>query len=144
MIKTTYPDTKKLLKTITDKIDVKEIATMIAGNVQKRIDSGTNADGSKMTPLKPATIKVKQKKGGISPNKPLVFKGGTQKGIKSVRISKKEAHVVSTGMAKGYYGGGKGSIEVLKYQREKGRDPLNVSKEDIQDTTKLLRKQLGR
>lgn len=117
---------------------------MIAGNVQKRIDSGTNADGSKMTPLKPATIKVKQKKGGISPNKPLVFKGGTKKGIKSVRISNKEAHVVSTGMAKGYYGGGKGSIEVLKYQREKGRDPLNVSKEDIQDTTKLLRKQLGR
>ncbi len=135
---------KKVISDITKKIDVKEIATAIAVNVQKRIDSGVNADGSKMTPLKKQTIDIKRKQGGIAPSKPLVFKGGTKKGIKSVRISNKEAHVVSTGMAKGYFGGGISSKKVLEFQRDKGRDPMSVSKDDVQDVIKLVKKQLGR
>lgn len=135
---------KKLISKLTSKIDVKEIATVIAGNVQDRIDRGKNADGSAMTPLKDSTIKIKQKRGGISPRTPLVFKGGTQKGIKSVRISQREAHVVSTGMAKGYFGGGISSKKVLEFQRDKGRDPMSVSKDDVQDVIKLVKKQLGR
>lgn len=135
---------KKVIQAITNKIDVKEIATAIAGNVQDRIDKGRNADGSTMTPLKDITVKIKQKRGGISPRTPLVFKGGTKKGIKSVRISKKEAHVVSTGMAKGYYGGGISSKKVLEFQRDKGREPLAVAEQDIKDAIKIVKRQLGR
>lgn len=135
---------KKVISDITKKIDVKEIATAIAVNVQKRIDSGVNADGSRMTPLKKETIDIKRKQGGIAPSKPLVFKGGTKKGIKSVRINNKEAHVVSTGMAKGYFGKNLSSVEVLRYQKDKGRNPLEVSKDDLTTVKQILKKQLGR
>lgn len=135
---------KKVIQAITNKINVKELANVVRDNVKKRIDSGKNADGSSMTPLKPLTVKIKQKQGGISPRSPLVFKGGTQKGIQSVTISKKEAQIVSTGMAKGYFGGGVSSKKVLEFQRDKGRDPMTVSKDDVQDVIKLVKKQLGR
>jgi len=141
---TTTPDMKKVIQAITNKIDVKELANVVRDNVKKRIDTGKNADGSSMTPLKPATIKTKQKQGGIDPRKPLVFKGGTQKGVQAQTVSKKEAHVVSTGMAKGYFGKNVSSKEVLKFQRDKGRDPFAVSKDDVQDVIKLVKKQLGR
>lgn len=135
---------KKVISEVTSKIDVKEIALKVAGNVQKRIATGKNADGSSMTPLKSSTIKVKQKQGGISPSTPLVFKGGTQKGINAVKVSNKEAHVISTGQASGYYGGRISSEKVLQYQSEKGRNPMEVSNSDMSDVEKLLRKQLGR
>lgn len=135
---------KKIVSALTAKIDVREIANLLRDNVKKRIDTGKNYDGSAMTPLKAKTVATKRKQGGIKPSSPLIFKGGTQKGIQAQTVSKKEAQVVSSGMAKGYFGGGISSGKVLKYQKDKGRDPMGVSKDDVKDVIKLVKEQLGR
>ena len=144
MIKTEYPDMKKIVSEIVKRIDVKEIANIIRDDIQVNFDKGLNADGTKMTQLKASTVKVKQKQGGISPKSPLVFKGGSKKGIKSTRINDKEAVITSTGMAKGYYGGGISSQEVLKIQSEKGRDPFGISDTAFKKVEQYIKKQLGR
>lgn len=135
---------RKIIEAVTAKIDVKEIANLIRDNNKKRIEKGINVDGSKMKALDPKTIAVKKKQGGISPSSPLIFKGGTTKGIQSQSINKKEAIIQPSGTAKGYFGGQISSKDMLKYQAEKGRDPYGVSNDDMNDVDKLLRKQLGR
>lgn len=121
-----------------ESLDIKEIANIVKDDIKERFDKGLNADGSKMTALKSGTIKVKKKQGGINPSKPLIFKGGSQKGIKSVRINNKEADIVSTGYAKGYYDGGESTVNVLKYQRDKGRNPFGISKNALRAIRKYI------
>lgn len=136
---------KKVISAITKKIDVKEIANIIRDDIQANFDKGLNADGTKMLELSPETIAIKKKRGGIAPTKPLIFKGGSKKGIKTTRISDKEAVVTSTGMAKNYYGnGGISSAEMLIYQRKVARDPFGISDNAENNIEKYLRKQLGR
>lgn len=142
MTKTTYPDMKKIVAEITSKIDVVEVANIIRDGVKSRIDKGKNYDGSAMTALKPATVKTKRKQGGIAPTKPLIFKGGTQKGVQSQRINGKEALVISTGNAKGYYGGSQSSANILKFQADKGRDPFGVSDSDMKEVEKYIKRKL--
>jgi len=119
-----------------------EFANVVRDGIRSRFNKSQNVDGTKMTPLKPETIQVKKKKGGIDPKKPLVFKGGTQKGIQAQAINQKEAIVVSTGNAKGYYGGSTSSQDVIGYQRIKGRDPFGVSDKDRKNIKKRIKELL--
>lgn len=141
---TTYPDMKQIISEITARLDVKEMANIVSDDIKNNIDKGLNADGSKMKPLSPATIEIKKKRGGISPSKPLIFKGGSQKGVKTQRVNSKEALVISTGFAKGYYGGGIGSTDMFKYQEKATRDPFGVSKRAVDLIVKYIKEKLGR
>lgn len=132
----TYSGSK--LRERIDSLNIKEIANIVRDDINKNFDKGQNADGSKMKSLNPETIKIKKKRGGINPSKPLIFKGGTQKGIKSQTITPKEAVIISTGNAKGYYGGSTSGKDVLRFQRGKGRDPFGVSKNAIRAIRKYI------
>lgn len=117
-------------KTLTQrlaKLEAIDFANIVKDDIQERFDKGLNIDSSRMTPLKKETIAIKKRRGGIAPSKPLIFKGGSKKGVKTQRISRTEAIVYPTGNAKGYYGGSKSSKEVLGFQRQKGRNVWGVS-----------------
>lgn len=137
---------KKVIQAITNKIDVKELANVVRDSIKENFDKGLNADGSKMRPIAKVTIDIKRKQGGIAPTKPLIFKGGSQKGIQSLRISKKEAQVVSTGMAKNYFksSGDISSKDMLKFQAKADRKPFGVSGKALKSVLELVKKQLGR
>lgn len=144
MTKTTYPDTGKIIKAITDRINVKEIANIIRDSIKDNMDNGINADGTKMQELAKETIRIKKAKGGIAPSKPLIFKGGSQKGVKSTGIDKKNAVVTSTGMAKDYYGKKNiSSKKMFEYQALQARDPFGVSEEADKQIDKYIRRKLG-
>lgn len=137
---------KKVIQAITNRIDVKEIANVVVKSIDDNFNKGLNADGSKMRPLAKQTIEIKKKRGGIAPTKPLIFKGGSKKGVKSIRINQKEAQVVSTGMAKNYFEGSRdiSSVDMFKYQEKQDRKPFGINEKVIQDVIKLVKKQLGR
>lgn len=120
---------KKLISKLTSKIDVKEIANIIRDDIEDRFEEGKNFDGKNMKPILKSTIDIKRQRGGINPSKPLVFKGGSKSGIRALTISKKEAVIIPIGTAKGYFGKSISSGTMLRFQREKGRDPFGVSKD---------------
>lgn len=138
-------DLSGIQKVIDDasKIDVGVMADIIRDDIIDRFEEGTNWRGGKMKPLKKETINIKRKKGGINPSKPMVFKGGTRNGIKSEKLNSKEAIIIPTGTAKGYYGGEISSVDVIRFQRDKGRDPFGISKKASKEIDKYIEKTLG-
>lgn len=131
--------TGSILKEKLARLNAKEFANIIRDDIKDNIEKSRNADNTRMTPLKAKTIETKKKQGGIAPRKPLIFKGGTQKGIQSQTLTQKEAIVVSSGSAKGYYRGQTPSIDVLKYQIKKGRDPFGISDRAIRAIRKRIK-----
>ncbi len=125
------------------KLEAIEFANNIKDDIQENFDKSRNVDGSAMKPLKKETIAIKRKQGGISPTKPLIFKGGSKKGVKTQRISRVEAIVYPTGNAKHYFGkSSTPSKTVLKFQRPQDRDPWGVSKRAVKKNRELVKKRL--
>ena len=135
--------TGRTLKDRLSKLTAIDLAEVVKKDIQERFDKSLNADNSRMTPLKPQTIALKRKRGGIAVSRPLVFKGGTQKGIRTQEISRTEAWVLATGKASGYYGGEIDSKKMLGYQISKGRSPYGISDKAKKGMNKIIKAKLG-
>lgn len=134
---------QKIVNEITSRLDVVEIANIVRDSVKDNFETGKNYDGSSMKSLQGKTIQLKSKQGGIAPSKPLIYKGGSQRGIQTQRISKKEALIVSTGNAKNYFTGKTISAsEMLKHQADKGREPFGVSDKAMTNVEKYIKRKL--
>ena len=133
-------DIEKLFQKQFDKINVAEIANIFRDDIQSNFDKGLNADGSKMRSLSRETIALKKKAGGIAPMKPLIFKGGSQRGMQTQRVSKNEAIVVPTGNAKNYFSNKTiSTVDMLGYQAKADREPFGISDKADKKVDKYLK-----
>lgn len=125
-------DLKPILNKVEGAFSLKELANLIIEDIRENIEQSKNFDGSAMSPLRPSTISLKAKSGGLAPSKPLIFKGGLISGIKMESVNKDEVHIIEKGISKDYSKSKSiPSTKILQMQWDKGRKPFGVSQKAL-------------
>lgn len=121
-------------------LDMNAIGEIVVGELEKTYDKSKNADGSKMKPLKPATIIQKRKLGVKNPAKPLIRTGQTQHSNFYVFTARNKVEISVRDSVRNKTT----TNQILDYQEKLGRTPFGRSKIIDEAVDKYLDKQLGR
>ncbi len=107
-----------------EKLDIMKVAGIIEDKIKENYDKSQNFDNSKMTKLKPATIKHKRELGASNPSKPLLLTHQLKKATTKRKITEREAHIFIRDNSRG---GGVTNSEILDYQKKYGRKPFGLT-----------------
>lgn len=104
-------------------------AGIFEADIQNRFIKGLNADGSKMKPLKSATVQSKLRRG--SPPNPLIDTGQLVRSVRKNIISRNKAEVyIDPNRDKSK------NTDILDYQEKYDRKPFGVSKDALKEIKK--------
>lgn len=121
-------------------IDMNAIGDIVVDKLEEAYDKSLNANGTKMKPLKPDTVKQKRKLGVTNPAKPLIRTGQTQHSNFYVFTARNKVEVSVRDNVRN----GTTTNQILDYQEKLGRTPFGRSKIIDEAVDKYLDKQLGR
>lgn len=121
-------------------VDMNAIGEIVVDKLEEAYDKSLNTNGSKMKPLKPATVKQKRKLGVTNPAKPLIRTGQTQHSNFYVFTARNKVEVSVRDNVRN----GTTTNQILDYQEDLGRTPFGRSKIIDEAVDKYLDKQLGR
>ena len=121
-------------------VDMNAIGEVVVDKLEEAYDKSLNANGSKMKPLKPATVKQKRKLGVTNPAKPLIRTGQTQHSNFYVFTARNKVEISVRDNVRN----GTTTNKILDYQEDLGRTPFGRSKIIDEAVDKYLDKQLGR
>lgn len=121
-------------------VDMNAIGEIVVDKLEEAYDKSLNANGSKMKPLKPATVKQKRKLGVTNPAKPLIRTGQTQHSNFYVFTARNKVEISVRDNVRN----GTTTNKILDYQEDLGRTPFGRSKIIDEAVDKYLDKQLGR
>lgn len=129
---------EKLVKKYT--LDMQALGEVVVSELEKNYDKSRNADGSKMTPLKPATIAYKRKLGSANATKPLIRTGILRKSNFAITTGRNKVEI----SVRDFVRNGTTNNKILDFQEKFNRKPFGMSDEIDKQVDKFLDKALGR
>ncbi len=121
-------------------IDMNKIGDVVVKALESHYDKGLNADGSRMKPLKPATIAQKKKLGSRTASKPLIRTGQLRKSNFRITIGRNKVEV---SVRDNIRSGGVTNNQILDFQTKMDRTPFGESDLTNKAVDNYLDKVLG-